>query len=181
MELLTNRLVMLVEQVAENQMADLINKEKIQKQRISERSQRETMLSFELQAAENQARRSKKSSNLATLQRSALTRSAFGGSILQRQAVKDKDQDKDGNNTTKITTVCDIWGLSKKVKEAKEGMNKTSKKDDPNDIGDGNQPKINVSKFRKAAKLTVLLESMKEGKAVCTCENLDARCKLHDT
>ena len=178
MELLTNRLVMLVDQVAQNQMADLINKEKIQKQRISERAQRETMLSFELQAAENQARRSKKSSNLATLQRSALTRSAFGGSVLQKQAIKEKDQDKD---CTKITTVCDIWGLSKKVKEAKEGMNKTTKKDDPNDIGDSNQPKINVSKFRKAAKLTVLLESMKEGKAVCTCENLDARCKLHDT
>ena len=176
MELLTNRLVMLVEQVAENQMADLINKEKIQKQRLSERAQRETMLSFELQAAENQARRSKKSSNLATLQRSTFTRSAFGG--LQKQAIKEKDQDKD---CTKITTVCDIWGLSKKVKEAKEGMNKTAKIDDQNDISDGNKPKLNVSKFRKAAKLTVLLESMKEGKAVCTCENLDARCKLHDT
>ena len=178
MELLTNRLVMLVEQVAENQMADLINKEKLQKQRISERAQRETMLSFELQAAENQARRSKKTSNLATLQRSAFTRSAFGGNILQKQAIKEKDQDKD---CTKITTVCDIWGLSKKVKEAKEGMNKNSKIDDQNDFGDGNKPKLNVSKFRKAAKLTVLLESMKEGKAVCTCENLDARCKVHDT
>ena len=124
MELLTNRLVMLVDQVAQNQMADLINKEKIQKQRISERAQRETMLSFELQAAENQARRSKKSSNLATLQRSTFTRSAFGG--LQKQAIKEKDQDKD---CTKITTVCDIWGLSKKAKEAKEGMNKNSKID----------------------------------------------------
>ena len=60
-------------------------------------------------------------------------------------------------------------------------MNKTTKINDPNDSGDSNTPKINVSKFRKAAKLTVLLESMKEGKAVCTCENLDARCKLHDT
>ena len=178
MELLTNRLVMLVEQVAENQMADLINKEKMQKQRISERAQRETMLSFELQAAENQARRSKKSSNLATLQRSTFTRSAFGGNILQKQAIKEKDQDKD---CTKITTVCDIWGLSKKAKEAKEGMNKNIKTDDPNDISDSNKPKLNVSKFRKAAKLTVLLESLKEGKAVCTCENLDARCKVHDT
>lgn len=178
MDLLTNRLVMLVEQVAENQMVDLINKEKIQKQRISERSQRETMLSFELQAAENQARRSKKSSNLATLQRSALNGSAFRGNILQKQAIKEKGQDKD---CTKITTVCDIWGLSKKGKEVKEGMNKNSKIDDHNDISDSNKPKLNVSKFRKAAKLTVLLESLKEGKAVCTCENLDARCKVHDT
>ena len=41
MELLTNRLARLAQQVAENQMAELINKENIQQERLLKRSQRE--------------------------------------------------------------------------------------------------------------------------------------------
>ena len=36
------------------------------------------------------------------------------------------------------------------------------------------------NKFLKAAKLAVLISQVKKGHDICTCESLDAKCKVHD-
>lgn len=166
MELLTDRLAMLVEQVAENQMAELINKERLQQQRIMERSQREKMISFQQLAAANQARRTRKP--------------IFAFKKKEEQKSEPKEEEQKTNDETpkvpKITAVCDIWGVSKKFKS------KGGKAEESNEHTKADTPaKLNLSKFKKVAKMTVLMSSLKQGHEICTCENLDAKCKVHDT
>ena len=46
MELLTHRLAALMNQVAENQIAELVDKDRLQQQRLMEKEQRSKMLSY---------------------------------------------------------------------------------------------------------------------------------------
>ena len=166
MELLTNRLARLAQQVAENQMAELINKENIQQERLLERSQREKMLSFQAMAAQNQFRRN------------ASSTVAFRKKEQQKRELKEKEQKpvESSSSVVKITTACDIWGLSKKTKTSQSNKEDDLKESDKETTA----TRLNFGKFRKVAKTMVLIESIKEGKAVCTCESLDAKCKVHD-
>ena len=59
-----------------------------------------------------------------------------------------------------------ILGVSNKFKD-------NAKKD----ASDGKQKR---SAFFKAARMAVLINHVKEGKVVCTCESLDSRCVVHD-
>ena len=57
MDLLTNRLLVMAGQVADNQVAELIYNERLELERSRKRSPREKMLSSKTLDAENQARR----------------------------------------------------------------------------------------------------------------------------
>ena len=170
MELLTDRLAMLVEQVAENQMAELINKEKLQQQRIMERSQREKMLSFQVMAAQNQERRTR--------------RPTFNGKKrdernddIKKQEPKVNEEQMKLVTVAKVATVCDIWGSNKT-------KSKTDKGDDTNDPTKQDtepKPKPKPNLFRKIAKTTVLMGMLKQGHDICTCEDLNSKCKVHDS
>ena len=165
MDLLTNRLSMMAEQIYENHMAELIDNERVELERFQHyRPCRGTP--FRSIATQNQVPISK-FGNLAKI-RSSLSKNKKEGNKKNKHEDEQKNQD-DVPKITAITTVCDIWGLSKKNKNE---SNQSSK--------ENTAPKPNLSKFRRVARTTVLLESLKKGHDICTCESLDARCKLHD-
>ena len=146
MELLTNRLSALMNEVAENQIAELVDKDREQKQRMVEREQRSKMLSY------------KTTNTFAQFkpQRNTALRGAFGK---QR-----KDKEEKTEQVRKAATLATVWG-SKQSKE--------DKVDKANEKGD-------KKSFLKVAKLAVLMSSVTQGREICTCESLDAKCKIHD-
>ena len=178
MELLTNRLMMMAEQVNANHMVELIDNERIELERLRHyRPYREEKKStFVAVTAQSQIRKSKFGNAVMAKHRSALSRNKKEES---KENTNEDDQKnlEEGPKIKEITTVCDIWGLSKKMK------NDGSKPNESNESSKENSaPKSNAfSKFRRAAKTTVLMESLKRGHAICTCESLDARCKVHDS
>ena len=143
MELLTHRLSALMNEVAENQIAELVDKDREQKQRMVEREQRSKMLSY------------KTTNTFAQLkpQRNTSLRGAFGK---QRNNKEEKTE-----QVRKAATLATVWG------------SKQSKEDKSNDKGD-------KKSFLKVAKLAVLMSSVTQGREICTCESLDAKCKIHD-
>lgn len=161
MELLTNRLSMLAQQVAERQMAAIVNEDRIQHERLTKQTQRDTMLAFKAISYEEQ-----------------MGRRTFHLKKRQEEYKRNEELKKEEANkeSAKIKTVCDIWGLSKKVKA--KGM----KVEEPKDVSadSSTSAAMNLVKFRKVAKTAVLLKTMTKGHDICTCESLDARCKIHD-
>ena len=164
MELLTHRLSMLVEQVAEQLMSEIVNEERLQHERIMKQTQRDKMLSFKQIAHEEQTRRGVVRTTLALKKKQE-----------ELKKIEELKRQEENANSVRIKTACDIWGLSKKAKargtkadESKE-MNKES-----------SVSATNLGKFRQAAKTAVLLKTMTKDRAICTCESLDARCKVHD-
>ena len=181
MELLTDRLAILVEQVAEHQMEELIDKERLQQERLIQKSQRTDMLSFHKKHQENsnEARKTRRL-NLASHRRGApdATKSSSNDS--------QKDGTKASGGPKKLATICSIWGLGAVTKS------KSNKADQPSGGGDSSDSKqeeanndkpvkTNFNKFRSAAKMTVVLNSFKQGIEVCTCEDLNTPCKVHDS
>ena len=165
MELLTNRLSMLVQQVADHQMDEIINEERSQHERMMKQTQRDTMLSFKAMAQEEQMRRS-------------VSRNTLNWKKRQDEHKKNEEIKKQEaiNEPSKIKTVCDIWGLSKKAK------GKVMRAEEPKDSSkDSSNSAMNLVKFRQVAKTAVLLKTMTRGHDICTCESLDARCKVHDS
>ena len=143
MELLTDRLSTLMKQVSEKQIAELISKDKLQKQRLMERAQKQKMMSYQ-------------------------TRGVLNHSKQFRLQEKSKGSKK--------PTVTSIWGLSKKPNDA---INKAGAIcENPKRSG---KEEVAFNRFRSAARKTVLINSMKQGRLICTCESLDATCKLHDS
>ena len=97
----------------------------------------------------------------------------FGSAVCQTQIrIKaEKEQTMEEENAKEITTAGDIWGVSNKSKNNES--DESSK--------ENFEPKPSLAKFRKAGKQIVLMEILKKGHDICTCENLDARCKVHDS
>lgn len=173
MELLTYRLATLMDQVAENQIAELINKDRLQKKLLMEQAQRQNMRSHQAIAALNQPKK---------FRRPMLS---FKKKEEQKDIPKQDDLTNDEEKTKdpKIATIGSIWGLSKK---SKDNINNGGGIDEnPKTIDE--KPKIlakeevALSKFRKAGRITALICSIKQGREICTCESLDATCKIHDS
>lgn len=164
MELLTNRLILLVDQVSDNVMADIVNEERLQHERIAQYTQRDKMLSFKQIAHDDYTRRNVNRTTLAWKKK-------------QEEQKKNEELKKQDVNaeSTKIKTVCDIWGLSKKAK-AKGNRDDDSKET----TKDSSASAIKLTKFRQAAKTAVLLKAITKDRDICTCESLDTRCKVHD-
>ena len=164
MELLTHRLSMLVEQVSDHLMSEIINEERLQHERMLKETQRDKMLSFKQIALEEQNRR--------VMSRTTIAMKKKQDDLKKSEELK---KQQEATNPSKIKTVCDIWGLSKKakVKGVKADESKEANKDT-------SASTTNIFKFRQAAKTAVLLKTMTKDRAICTCESLDARCKVHD-
>ena len=173
MDLLTNRLLVMAGQVADNQVAELIYNERLELERLRQRSPREKMLYSKTLDAENQARRGN-FTNTISAKRLVISRKKKEEN--KYNAKEDGRTTQEGvPNVKEITTVCDILGIYKKHK------NKGSKINESNEFSkETSASKVNFNKFRKAAKTTLLLERFKKGHVICTCESLDSRCKVHD-
>ena len=86
---------------------------------------------------------------------------------------QDEQKNEEGNaNAKETTTAGRIGGVYKK------NQNDGSK---INELNESSVPKPSLNKFRKAAKTTVLIQTLKSGRSICTCENLNAHCKVHDS
>ena len=118
MELLTNRLMMMAEQVNANHMVELIDNERIELERLRHyRPYREEKKStFVAVTAQSQIRKSKFGNAVMAKHRSALSRNKKEES---KENTNEDDQKnlEEGPKIKEITTVCDIWGLSKKMKD----------------------------------------------------------------
>ena len=171
MELLTDRLSILVEQVAEHQIEELINKEKLQQQRIIGGSQGEKFISYKAIAAANQAKRSKP------------TVVATKKNEEQQEEKKQDDKKDEPAKTAKAATVNAIWGLAK-MAASNHKNDKNEKGADKGDKGKqattqaANPMKPNA--FKSVAKKLVVFSALKGKRDVCTCEDLNSKCKVHD-
>ena len=156
MDLLTNRLVMLSGQITIKHMAGLREKERIELKRVKD--YKESM---------RKITETKVYTFKALASETQVRKSKFGNAVCR--TVKAEEEKKvEEENAKEITTAGDIWGVSNKSKN-----NESSKQD--------SVPNPSLAKFRKAAKQTILMEILKKGHDICTCENLDARCKIHDS
>ena len=69
----------------------------------------------------------------------------------------------------KLAALNSIWGASKHLKD----KTKNGRKEEAN-----KKPR---SKFLKAAKILVVINVLKQGVNVCTCNSLESKCKRHDS
>ena len=168
MDLLTNRLIMITSQITANHMADLREMESLELKRVRDykRSMKtlreEKVYSFKAIAAESQIRKTK-FGNAVCLKQNSLRR------IKNEENKENTKQDEDAKE---ITTAGNIWAAYKKNKNNGSKMNESN---------ESPAPKTSLSKFRRAAKQTVLMETFKNGRSICTCEDLNAHCKVHDS
>jgi hypothetical protein len=161
MDLLTNQLVMLSEEVTRKHMANLREQERIELKRVrginlKMRKIRETKVyTFEAISTETQVQKTKL------------------GNAVRRNQIRikaEEEQKKEEESAKEIITAGDILGVSNKSKNIE--FDESSK--------ENFVQKPSLAKFRKAAKQIVLMEILKKGHDFCTCENLDATCKVHD-
>ena len=162
MELLTYRLSTLVSQVAENRMAELIKREKLQKQRLIEQVKREKMKKYQAKIQAKNEKRPISSNKRKDGQKFSPNREG----ITNKQV-----RPKDAN----MATVGMFLNLPK---NSKEGM------DEGKDLGENLKAPSGVedpfNRFRKIARKTALINALKQGRDICTCSSLDAICKVHD-
>ena len=174
MDLLTNRLVMITSQITANHMAVLREKESLELKRVTDykramRTIREKNLyNFRETAAESQIRKTK-FGNAVCLNRNSLQRTK---NEEKKENTKQDKQKSDEDTAKEITTAGRIWGIYNKNHDNESKIDESKESSAP-------KPKLN--KFRRAARTTVLIETLKGGHSICTCENLNAHCKVHDS
>lgn len=163
MDLLTYRLSALMNQVAENQIAELIDKDKIQQQRLMEKEQRSKMLSFKTTSESFfQAKHHRPTSirNLIAAKKKAK----------EEEERKAEEDAKNAEKIRKVATLSTIWG-------SKKNLDKNNDKTNPK----GPSTSAVTNKFQKAARFAALMSTVKQNRDLCTCESLDAKCKIHDS
>ena len=176
MELLTNQLLMIGDQVSSNRMLDLIDNERNELERLTHyRPCREDKVStFRTILGQSQIRKTKFGTTALVKHRSTLSRNRKD----DKKEITCEDEQKNQEDAPKIkqiTTVFDIIGLYKKNKNDGSKFNESHETSKENSA-----PKINLSKSHRVARTTVLMQSLKKGHVICTCESLDARCKVHN-
>ena len=159
MDLLTYRLSALMNQVAENQIAELIDRDKIQQQRLMEKEQRSKMLSYKTSESFFQVKHHRNTS--------------IRNLIAAKKKEEERKAEQDANNAEKIkkvATLSTIWG-------SKKNLDKNNEKTNPK----GPSTSAMTNKFQKAARFAALMSTVKQNRDLCTCESLDAKCKIHDS
>jgi len=159
MDLLTYRLSALMNQVAENQIAELIDRDKIQQQRLMEKEQRSKMLSYKTSESFFQVKHHRNTS--------------IRNMIAAKKKEEERKAEQDANNAEKIkkvATLSTIWG-------SKKNLDKNNEKTNPK----GPSTSAMTNKFQKAARFAALMSTVKQNRDLCTCESLDAKCKIHDS
>ena len=158
MDLLTYRLSALMNQVAENQIAELIDKDKLQQQRFMEKEQRAKMLSYKTSESFFQAKHHRHTS----------IRNLIAKKKEEEERAK-QEKNENAEKIKKVATLSTIWGSKKSMEKTKESNSK------------GTNPSSMTNKFQKAARFAALMSTVKQNRELCTCESLDAKCKIHDS
>jgi hypothetical protein len=175
----------MAEKVTEIHMVEILDEyhnERIELERLRlyRPSLEEKVLTFKTIAGRNQIRKSKFCKTVLERKRLGLSKNKEGENQESRHEDEQKNDD-DVPKTIEMTTVCDIWGLSKKMRKKVNESNKSSKENSAPFLNRVfSSQNANRSTFRRVARTTVLLESWEVGHAICTCEKLDDRCKVHD-
>ena len=158
MESLTERLAFLMKQVFDDQIDQLIIKNRQEKEFAKEREQKLSVLQS-----------MKFVKNKRTLD-SNKQETRIGKSMVHKKYEPKSNDDNKQNNTISLKN---IWGGPKLSK------NNCDKDEEVKETGTENESSAK-SKFLKAAKLAVLISQVKKDHNICTCESLDALCKIHD-
>ena len=160
MECLTSRLTLMMNQVSENRMAEIIDQDRFEKQRVIECPQKSRMILHD---------KSYPYYNIKEHRRLSLERrQSRGSSIHKKKDKKAKDEMAEDNKVKKVSTLMAIWG-NRPARERKESV-----KDENIEKAKG------PNKFLKAAKTAAVISSLKFGRDICTCSSLDATCAVHD-
>ena len=96
---------------------------------------------------------------------------AYSGNKKKMKAYEDKNQHlrQESERQKNLDALNSIWCASKHLKaKSKNGRKEEAKK----------KPK---SKFLKAAKMLVVINVLKQGVNICTCDSLESKCKRHDS
>ena len=159
MECLTSRLTLMMNQVSENRMAEIIDQDRFEKQRIVECPQKSRLLLHD---------KSYPYYNIKEHRRLSLERRQCDiSSSHKKKEEQAKEQKAKGKKFKKISTLVTSWGH----RPARE--RKGSVKDDKIE-------KTRVSnKFLDAAKMAAVISSV-EFDNICTSSSLDANCGVHD-
>lgn len=160
MECLTSRLTLMMKEVSENRMAEIIDQDRFEKQRITECPQKSRLLLYD----KNYPYYNIKEHRRLSLER----RQGRGSSFHKKKDKKTKDEIAENNKVKKISKLMTIWG-NRPSRERKESV-----KDENIEKAKG------PNKFLKAAKMAAVISSVKFGRDICTCSSLDATCAVHD-
>ena len=156
MDLLTNRLADFMKQVAENQMQELINKEKFQNEKlISQDEHTRIVAKSKIDLARQEDRKMK------AKEKGISFRDLMGK---KNEENKSNIDEKKVQQQRKFGALMGVSSSIRKNLEEKE-----------------NRAKIARTKFLKAAKMTVFVNSVKQGQVICTCNSLDEKCAKHDS
>ena len=156
-ESLTDRLTFLMNRVSDNQISEIIIKDRLQKKKCY--GQRQIMLSYTRRGSFYEKQQTK------------------GPSLTNTGSFKKKQADNQiSDKPKKMGTVGSIWGLSKHWKETadKDGDNRKHLKQ-------SEKSESSKHNFINAARTAVLMRQVAPNVAdICTCESLDSKCMLHD-
>ena len=158
MESLTERLAMLMKQVFDDQINQLIVKNRLENELVREREQKVNVLQSIIHAKNKTMFGANESEN------------KIGNSVMLKK-LGSKLNDCDKHKAT--ISLKNIWCGSSSIQHDCENDEELNTK----------QPeKEDSSKrsFVKVAKLAVLISQIKKDHDICTCESLDTICKLHD-
>ena len=154
MELLTSRLTLMMNQVAESRMMDIIDQDRFEKQRMLESHQKSRMLVYDTNDPFY---------NLQGQRQASVNRRPNRNKKKEEHAKAQRNED---NKAKKISTIVTIWGNTRDQK----GLGKD----------DGNEKPKGPNNFLKAAKMAAVISSVKFGRDICSCSSLDAKCAVHD-
>ena len=158
MESLTERLSFLMKQISDDQINQLVLKNRLEKELGMEREQKV-----------NSLQSNKYVKNEIMCEK---TKSGYkpGKKVVSKShGLKPNELTK----PKKLISLVNIWSGPKPIQPYGD-----------NDLESSIEPPKEESKaknkFLKAAKLAVLISQVKKGHDICTCESLDAKCKVHD-
>ena len=138
MELLTDRLSLVIKEMADNLMAQLIIKHNSECLRMTKQDVEDLMFcdkATTLKLIEDQKRK----------------------------------ENLESERQNRIASMSSIWGASRHLKS-----------NTPNP-GNKEANKKRNNKFLKAARLLIVMNLLKQGCNICTCDSLDSKCKRHDS
>ena len=159
MESLTERLALLMKQVFDDQINQLIIKNRLENELVREREQKVNVLQSMMYAKNKTTLDANKSEN------------EIGNTVMLKK-LDTKLNDRHKHRAT--ISLKNIWCGSSSIQANSEKYEELNAKQPEKE----DTPKRS---FVKVAKLAVLISQIKKDHDICTCESLDTICKLHDT
>ena len=158
MESLTERLALLMKQVFDDQINQLIVKNRLENELMREREQKVNVL------------RSMMNTKYKTTLDANKSERKIGKAVMIKK-LGSKLNDRDNNRET--ISLKNIWSSS-------NSNQANSEKDEELNAKQPEKEDTSIRSFVKVAKLAVLISQIKKDHDICTCESLDTICKLHD-